>query len=176
MITLNKSVLLILLMGITYVSMAQSLRSFERAGDQAFEKRDFGAAIQYYATVLDKNAADIAILWKYAECARQISSYKEAEKSYLKIAENSKALKKFPLLHLRLAEIKIGQGAYDEAIGYYQHFLQNNPKADAALIEEAEKGMESANTALQLAGQASKVEIKHLCFGYKINQLKRIVN
>ncbi|MFZ4476593.1 MAG: hypothetical protein ACOYPR_15455 [Saprospiraceae bacterium] len=145
----------------------QSLKSFERAGDDAFKNKDFGAAIQYYATVLEKNTADLAILWKYAESARLIYAYGEAEKSYLKIAENNKATKKYPLLKLRLAEIKQGKGAYEEAIEYFQEFLAAHHTADTSLIHLAENGIAHAQIALQLAGRLQNVEIKHL--GKEVN-------
>lgn len=165
--TAHKLLFILFLMGIVHSIHGQSLKSFERAGDEAFKNKDFGAAIQYYATVLQKNAADYAILWKYAECARLLFAYVEAEKSYLKIAENNKLLKKYPLLNLRLAEVKNGEGEYLDAIQYYQSYLSSNANADMALIEVAEKGIASASAALQLSGNNSTVQIKHL--GKEIN-------
>lgn len=156
-----------LLLGIAGSVRGQSLKSFERAGDDAFKNKDFGAAIQYYATVLNKNAADLAILWKYAESARQMYAYTEAEQTYLKIAENNKAVKKYPLLNLRLAETKHGKGAYEEAIAYFQEFLATHNKTDTSLLRQAETGIAHAQIALQLTGRLQNVEIKHL--GKEIN-------
>ena len=38
---------------------AQSLRAYERAGDSAFEKKDYGAAVQYYGDVLRRHEGDL---------------------------------------------------------------------------------------------------------------------
>lgn len=147
------------------VCVGQSLRSYERAGDEAYEKKDYGSALQYYATILDKKIVDVDLFWKYAESARMVYAFSESEKYYTRILQSGKSVRKFPLLYLRLAEIKFGEGQYDEAIHYYQTFLDQN--TDPQLEIQAQTGISDAETALQIAGKFAKVEIRHL--GKEIN-------
>ncbi|MBP6812238.1 MAG: hypothetical protein KA138_12000, partial [Saprospiraceae bacterium] len=69
---------------------AQSLRAYERAGDSAFEKKDYGAAVQYYGDVLRRHENDLSLWWKYGESARLYNAFPEAERSYKKISDSKK--------------------------------------------------------------------------------------
>ena len=44
---------------------AQSRKAYERAGDAAFKEKNFGAAFQYYGTVLTKDPDNYRLWWKY---------------------------------------------------------------------------------------------------------------
>jgi outer membrane protein OmpA-like peptidoglycan-associated protein len=139
------------------------MRSYERAGDNAFKKKDYGAAVQYYATVLKRHADDLAVLWKHGESARLFFAYVEAEKSYKKIAASKKNLKDYPLLNYRLGEIKKGEGDYAAAIGFFEKFLAEKPaKAEAEFFEKARGEIETCRAAQTLFSAATAVEIKNL--------------
>jgi outer membrane protein OmpA-like peptidoglycan-associated protein len=142
---------------------SQSLRSYERAGDDAFKKKDYGAAVQYYATVLKRDNDNLSVLWKHGECARLYFAYGEAEKSYRKVAASKRYLKDYPLLHYRLGEIKKGQGDYAAAIGFFEKFLEEKPpKAAPEYFEKALGEIATCRAAQTLATSANAVEIKNL--------------
>lgn len=142
---------------------AQSLRSYERAGDDAFRDKDYGAAVQHYATVLKRNADDISVLWKYGECARLFYAYSEAEKSYRKIAATKKYIREYPLLNYRLGEIKKGQGDYAAAIGCFEQFLAEKPaKAAPVFFGKALDEIEVCRSAQALIAENRQVEVKNL--------------
>ena len=146
----------------------QSLRSYERAGDDAFKKKDYGAAVQHYATVLKRDNDNLSVLWKYGECARLFYAYGEAEKSYKKIAASKRYLKDFPLLNYRFGEIKKGQGDYAAAIGFFEKFLAEKPvKAEPAFFEKALNEIEVCRAAQTLLAEDKQVEVKNL--GKSIN-------
>lgn len=141
----------------------QSLRSYERAGDDAFKKKDYGAAVQYYATVLKRDNDNLSVLWKHGECARLFYAYGEAEKSYKKIADTKRYLKDFPLLNFRLGEIKKGQGDYAAATSFFEKFLEEKPtKADPLFFEKTLDEIEICRTAQALIAEGQQVEVKNM--------------
>lgn len=155
--------ILIILLLSTFPSFGQSLRSYERAGDDAFKKKDYGAALQHYATVLKRNNDDFSVLWKYGECARLFYAFAEAEKSYTKIAATRKYLKDFPLLHFRLGEVKKSQGDYPSAIVYFEKFLAEKPaKAPPEYFGKALDEIEVCRVAQTMLSDKRQVEIKNL--------------
>jgi len=162
-----KHLCLTILLFVACGGSAQSLKSYERAGDDAFKKKDYGAAIQHYATILQRDADNMSVLWKYAECARIFYAYPEAEKSYRRIESSEKQRKHYPLLHYRLGEVKKGQGDYAAAIGLFESFLAENPKSEPDFISKAKTEIEFCRLAQALSGNPEKVEIKHL--GKEIN-------
>ncbi|HRI61280.1 MAG TPA: hypothetical protein PK228_16180 [Saprospiraceae bacterium] len=154
---------LIFLLHCSVTAFSQSLRSYERAGDDAFKKKDYGAAVQHYAHVLKRDNDNFTVLWKYGECARLFYAYSEAEKSYGKIAASKKYLKEYPLLHYRLGEIKKGQGDYAAAIGYFEQFLAEKPvKAAPEFFGRALDEIEVCRSAQALIAEKRQVEIKNL--------------
>ncbi|GAB4488473.1 MAG: hypothetical protein OHK0019_04850 [Saprospiraceae bacterium] len=144
-------------------AQGQSLRSYERAGDDAFKKKDYGAAVQHYATVLKRDDDNLSVLWKYGECARLFFAYGEAEKSYRKIAASKRYLKDYPLLHYRLGEIKKGQGDYAAAIEFFEQFLKEKPaKAEPAYFEKALGEIDVCRAAQEMIAESQRVEVKNL--------------
>ncbi|MBK6996887.1 MAG: PD40 domain-containing protein [Lewinellaceae bacterium] len=164
-----KKVLLILTSLFIYSSIAaQSLRSYERAGDEAFRNKNYGAAVQYYSDVLKRNNNDFSLWWKYGESARMYQSFPEAERSYQKIASSPKHKEKHPLVDFRMAEVKKNQGDYEAAISYFEKFLNEKPKkAEPLFFQKAQAEIELCQTAIVLAATPTSVEIKHL--GKEIN-------
>ncbi|MCW5921816.1 MAG: PD40 domain-containing protein [Saprospiraceae bacterium] len=141
----------------------QSLRSYERAGDDAVKKKDYGAAVQHYATVLKRDQDNISVLWKYAESARLYFAYAEADKSYQKIAVSKRPNKDFPLLNFRLGEVKKSQGKYDAAIDYFEKFLKERPiKAGPEFFEKALDEIEVCRAAKVMMAESQQVEVKNL--------------
>lgn len=167
--TTMKKIFLISATLFVYVQLqAQTLRSYERAGDEAFKNKNYGAAIQYYGDVLKRHDSDFSLWWKYGESARMYQSFPEAERSYQKIATSPKHKEKHPLVDFRMAEVKKSQGDYEGAISYFEKFLTEKPKkAESTFFEKAQAEIERCRTAKTLAATPTNVEIKHL--GKEIN-------
>jgi outer membrane protein OmpA-like peptidoglycan-associated protein len=146
---------------------AQSLRAYERAADSAFEKKDYGAAVQLYGDVLRRHDDDLSVWWKYGESARLYNSFPEAERSYKKVSASKKHRNRHPLVDFRMGEVKKNQGDYAAAIAYFEKYLQETPKADAAYIQKANEEIANCRQAQTLAAAPVTVQVKHL--GKEIN-------
>lgn len=145
---------------------SQSLRAYEKAGNSAFEEKDFGAAASYYATVLRQKPDKKSVLWKYAESNLNLQAYSEAEKSYQRIATDAEASAKYPLATFRLGQVKKSTGNYAAAIAYFQKYVDNAAHEDPANVELAKQEIALCTSAQALASstdsKAQKVEITHL--------------
>ncbi|MBP6827886.1 MAG: PD40 domain-containing protein, partial [Saprospiraceae bacterium] len=157
----NLPVLIFFLL-ISATASGQSLRSYERAGDDAYKKKDYSAAVQHYATVLKRDDNNYSVLWKYGECARLFYAYGEAEKSYKKIAASGKHAKDFPLLNYRLGEVKKGQGDYATAATFFEKFVADQPETEASYVDKARIELEACRSAQLLSTDNQQVEIKNL--------------
>ncbi len=161
------SLIALLLSIFQLTAYSQSLRAYERAGDSAFEKKDYGAAVQYYGDVLKRHEQDYSLLWKYAESARLYNAFPEAERSYKKIIDSKRQKNRHPLAEYRLAEVKKSQGDYVTAIAYFEKFLEKQPKTAGNYLEKAKSEIDACHQAQAIAATPMLVEIRHL--GKEIN-------
>jgi outer membrane protein OmpA-like peptidoglycan-associated protein len=157
----------LLLSFVQLTTFSQSLRAYERAGDDAFDKKDYAAAVQYYGDVLKRHEQDYSLWWKYAESARLYNAFTEAERSYKKIIDSKKHKNQHPLAEYRLAEVKKSQGDYPTAIAYFEKFLAKKPKIGAQYLEKAKLEIDACLQAQVIAAAPILVEMKHL--GKEIN-------
>ncbi len=157
---------LLFLLSLSVVS-AQNLRSYERAGDNAFEQKDYAAAVQHYSVVLEREDANLNVWWKYGESARLYSAYPEAEKAYSKISDSPKAHDEFPMVDYRLGEVKRSLGDYESAAGYFERFLHQPPQNVGNLAKKVQQELEDCRYAQAMAPSSGTVTIKHL--GKEIN-------
>lgn len=159
-----KNFLLIAVLCFLHANMtAQSLRSYERAGDEAFQNKNYGAALQLYGDVLKRRTDDLALWWKYGESARLNSAFREAERAYKKISSANKQKEKYALLDFRLAEVKKQLGEYDVSIALFEQFLKTTPaKADTQFFQQARTEIANCQTAKTIVSNPTGVEIKHM--------------
>lgn len=141
---------------------AQSLRAYERAGDNAFDQKDYGTAVVYYGNILQRDEDNYAVWWKYAESARNFNAYAEADRAYERVTKSKKHLKSFPLANYHLAEMQKSQGDYDAAIASFDHFLASKPKVEPIWLEKAQTEIATCRKAKELALEPSKVQVTHL--------------
>lgn len=105
--------------------MGQSSRAYRRAGDAAFNNKDYGAAIRYYSDLLKRKPDNSSLQWQYAECSRLMYSCKEAENTFEQLIESDTVIyKKFPLVYFRLAEVQKMQGDYAAAAANFDLFTR----------------------------------------------------
>ena len=159
-------VTLFFLLSLATVS-AQNLRTYERAGDDAFQQKDYGAAVQHYSVVLERDDNNLNVWWKYGESARLYSAYPEAEKAYSKIIVSPKAHAEFPMVDYRLGEVKKSLGDYESAAGYFEKFLQQPPLTASNLVQKVQQELDDCRYAQTVAPASSAVTIKHL--GKEVN-------
>lgn len=157
---------LIFLLSLTLVS-AQNIRSYERAGDDAFQQKDYASAVQHYGVVLERDDNNFDVWWKYGESARLYSAYPEAEKAYRKISVSRKAHEEFPMVDYRLGEVKKSLGDYESAANYFEKFLQQPPQAVGNLVEKVQRELDNCRQAQAAAPPSETLTIKHL--GKEVN-------
>lgn len=146
----------------TYPSFAQSTRSYERAGDAAFNQQDYNAALFYYHNALQRQE-NLDVKWKYAESLRMFRAYDEAERAYGQIDRADPARQKFPLVDLRLGEVQKSKGKYDSARQHLNRFVKEQHAHDNRLLTEAQRALDACVWAsAQNASDRAAVEIKHL--------------
>ncbi len=165
---MKKIILITATLFVCYSMSAQSLRSYERAGDKAFKNKNYASAVQLYGDVLKRHQDDLTLWWKYGESSRMYQSFSEAERAYQKVSSGPNQKDKHPLVYFRMAEVKKSRGDYSGAIEFFEQFLeQNPPKADPSFIQKAAEEIESCKTAQTIAASPTNIEIKHL--GKEIN-------
>jgi tetratricopeptide (TPR) repeat protein/outer membrane protein OmpA-like peptidoglycan-associated protein len=155
---------------ILYESPAQSLRSYVRAGDEAFQRKNYAAALQLYGDVLKRRGNDLNIWWKYAESARLYQAYQEALQSYKKIIDQPRFEEKYPLVYFRIGEVKKSLGDYDGAIHSFTQFLElNSTKIQSDYPEQARTAIEQSLMAKNIAASPPTATVTHL--GKQINSV-----
>lgn len=146
-------------MALPLCAVAQSRHSYERAGDRAFQQKDYGAALQYYQTALSRKPDDATLLWKSAESARLIHAHAQAERWYRRIETMEKRKAAYPLLPLRLGEVLQKQGKYEEAMPFFERFLKEKPTPE--LAQWAETNLNACRWASRQARTFDSVIVKN---------------
>jgi hypothetical protein len=146
----------------SFCIQGQTLRSFERAGDLAFQQQDYGAAMQYYRVIVESDRDRDNALWQYAESARHYFALEESLKAYKKLATSDKWRKSQPLIYYRLGEVEQNLGHYETAAGYFEKFLQQKNKYIEEYAAKAKAALESCHWAAAQTQQNARAEVKHL--------------
>ncbi len=144
-----------------------SPQAFEKAGDKSFENKDFYSAMRYYGNVLLAEENNVAVIFKYAESARQFGAFESAGDAYRNVASLD-AEKKFPAAIFWLAAVEKMQGKYDPA---YQHFKQfvAMTNADAKMLEEAKTELDECIWAMEQFSNPDAGVILNRILDNKIN-------
>lgn len=131
-----------------------------KKADASYESGEYYKAAQEYNAIMkkleDRNTRN-HLFFKISECYFNIGDYKKARANYRKTAK----IKEYELIsRIRLAEIEIQEGTFEEAIVKYNEILSLYPNDSTA-----RKGIESANLALQWMAEPTRYKIekaKHL--------------
>lgn len=165
---MNKFLLIVAALFLAGSVAAQSLRSYERAGDEAFRNKNYGIAVQYYGDILKRQKSNYPLWWKYAESARLNSTFQVAQRAYKKIAAAPKMAAKFPLLMYRLGAVNKQLGLYDEAAKNFEQFLSEKPdNVPPEYLAEAAAAITECAWAKKISATPKSVHVKHL--GRSIN-------
>lgn len=156
----RKQLLVIAILAITLPAAAQSIAAYKRAGDRAYDQKNYHVAIQHYATILGNKPDNAAVLWKFAESMRMLYAFEEAEKAYRRLLAREKERSDYPLLNFRLGEVVKNQGNYEEAIAAFEAFVQEGG-ADSLYLKQAALELEACRWA-QAQTPRPGLEIKPL--------------
>jgi tetratricopeptide (TPR) repeat protein len=150
---------ILLILFATSLTYSQTARAYEKAGDQAFQNKDLGAALQYFAEAIALKPNDPELAYKYAEVARSFFAYELALVYYKKVAESAVA-QKFPLTLFWIGEVHRGKGEYKAAKMAYEQFLEN--ATNEVFKKEARQRTEECEWALEVINTPHNLKIQAL--------------
>lgn len=161
--TIVKTLLACCLLLETGLLTAQSPKAFENAADQAFRAKDYYAALQYYAKVLEMEPTRLDLSYHYAEAARLFGAYGLAELWYEKLLRED-AQHQFPDSGLQLAFVKKCLGKYEDAMRLYEQYgIQKGKNEISPLRKEAQQNALQCEWAMEKTAHPDpSVEVKPL--------------
>ncbi len=125
-----------------------------KKADEIFEAGEYFRAITEYNSVMKKvenKSQKNEIYFKIGECYYMIGDYKKARSNFKRTAK----VDDFEVpSKVRLAEIEIQEGNFEDAVAFYNEVLQIAPGDSIAL-----KGIESANLAIQWMTEPTRYKI-----------------
>ncbi len=143
------------------LGFSQSKQSWIDAADDAYEQGDFYAAYKYYGIALEYDDEPSLIWYQFAQSAREFDIYTRAEEAYQKVVSCEDA-NDYPLASYWLAKVKQRLGRYDDAIAFYQKFLDDFPNAEESIREDAVQNIENSTWAKTVIENKIDVDIRNM--------------
>jgi tetratricopeptide (TPR) repeat protein len=139
---------------------AQTFKAYVKAGDKATNQQDYYAAMIYFKNALEIKNEDADVTYKFADAARLYHNFESAEEYYLKVLQNEDA-DNFPLINFWLGKVKKNQGAYAEAIRYFEKY-NSSGNGNTEMVEQAKTEIEACRWAVDLVAVPEDIEINRL--------------
>jgi tetratricopeptide (TPR) repeat protein len=134
-----------------------------KKANEAYEKKNFSTALDYYLTVLTDNPKRVPLYWKTAESAFNTRRFNIANKFYEQLSKLEEA-KTLPLLNWRRAVIKKMAGDYDGAVAllnpYLSQSIANSGGRD--FTKDIQNEIASCEWAKSMGSESPKFEAKPL--------------
>lgn len=121
---------------------AQTKQAYINAAEQAFEEKNYYAALRYYEEVLEFKKPDAYVYFKAAESARHFFSFEKAF-DYYKAADERKEGAELPLAPFYAGEMAYKTGEYDAALKYYRKYLTEQRDSENFYVQTATNRIES---------------------------------
>lgn len=123
-----KHLLLIILLGISIDSIAQTDRQFVRDGNRLYHKKAYDKAEVMYRKAISKNPANSQAIYNLGCALMMQSKDSAAVVQYLNAAKIEKNKQRLALVYHNIGVICQNHRMYGEAINAYEQSLRNNPK------------------------------------------------
>ncbi len=134
-----------------------SPKGFVKAGDNAFQGKEYFGAVELYKKALSQNPKKdekARIIFQIAECYRMTGQVKQAEQEYAKAV---KANYGDAIAILYLADAQMMQAKYDEALTNYQLYQQKVPSDPRGT-----NGVKSCQVAQQLKSAPTRYVVTNM--------------
>ncbi|MFN5460361.1 MAG: hypothetical protein ACK5AY_10675, partial [Bacteroidota bacterium] len=157
-ITAKKILLLAFVLG-TLSSTLVAQKNPGKEADLHFADQEYYLAAGYYKKAFDKEKKSdkkARYLFQMAECYRHIDDLKQAESYYNKAL---KAKYNDPICHLHIAEIKMENKRYDEAIISFKEYQKEVPDSKAA-----ETGIKSCELSQKWIDKPKRYKVENMAF------------
>lgn len=161
--------LIFTLLSLVFLSTAllgQSLTKEEKAALEAFDKKDYSAALSHAETLLAADGKRVDALFIGGESARNIGSFELAE-AYLQQIPDSAKKGIYAVTDLHLAQIRKALGKCDLALKSYLKYIALFSRPDDMFIQKANAEMDDCVPPERKPVMASHVDIQPL--GKNIN-------
>lgn len=139
---------------------AQTFKAYVKAGEKATQQKDYYAAMVYFKNALEIKNESADVIYKFADVARLYHNYELAEENYKKILQHEDA-SNFPLINFWLGKVKKNQGAYAEAIRYFEKY-NSSGNENTEIMAQAKSEIEACRWAIDLVAVPEDIEIKRL--------------
>jgi tetratricopeptide (TPR) repeat protein len=139
---------------------AQTFKAYVKAGDKATQQKDYYAAMVYFKNALEIENESADVIYKFADAARLYHNYEIAEEYYNKISQNED-VDNFPLINFWLGKVKKSQGAYAEAIRYFEKY-NSSGNGNTEMMEQAKNEIKACRWAIDLVAVPEDIEINRL--------------
>lgn len=158
----NKIIILIALFvaGFGATINAQTLKAWQKAADEAFERKDYYSAYKYYNIALEYDSTNIRNRYNFAESARLYGSYHKADSAYQVLFE--KDIKNiYPFAYYWSGEVNRYLGKYKIAKERYQKFLELDKRGKGLIVRKAKLAVENCDWALSMLDEVPTDTIRH---------------
>lgn len=125
-----KQLIYIVFLLISASGFAQEWRDSLAVARDAYSKKEYGKALQYYRSAQEKAPEGIDLSKEMGQSAYKNLQYKEAEKIYRQQAYSEKTPGEKAKSYHNLGNSLMQQKKYDEAIDAYKQSLRNDPSND----------------------------------------------
>jgi tetratricopeptide (TPR) repeat protein len=155
---MNRILLIAVLLFLPVMLHSQTLKAWVNAGDDAFNKKKYSEAVDYYSKALEFETGDLAITMKMADGVRLSKDYEHAATWYGKVVLADKE-NHFPLALFYYAEMKKYLGMYEESGRLFERYVALNNQDTSYTGIKARSEIEACKIAAVLIKQKPEVEI-----------------
>ena len=142
-----------------YAQSEESVREIKAESKVLMQQGQYYQAAKLLKSVLDQDSSDLDMAFHYAECKRQLLSYRPAEQWYAYVCRND-AAHEFPQARYYRALMEKNNGKYPDAKAHFEQYLKigKNP----ALLKAARNEIESCEFAIAHCNDSTNIGIEHL--------------
>lgn len=147
----------------------QSFEGYIEAGDIATAKQNHYAAYRFYALSAEEGWSEdrnyeerlSEVYYKAGLAAYKSTAYIPAEKYLLQLLARPDAAS-YELTKFYLAQSTFRQGRYDQAVAFYEQFLDENPDAQDEFRDKASQQISEADWAIDAMSREDDIQLRHL--------------
>ncbi len=142
------------------VLLGQTLKQYTKKATEAYEKKDYSAALAYNKLLLEINPENAQALFYGGESARHLRAWQLAEAMLWRIPDTAKT-GDLALCDFQLATVKKGLKKYKEAATYFEKFHNTQHNSNPKYHNQALEEIEYCKWALENLETAGPVEVMH---------------
>ncbi|MFT4758802.1 MAG: tetratricopeptide (TPR) repeat protein [Paraglaciecola sp.] len=142
-------------------AFGQTEKAYQKKAEEAYIQRDYTGALAYYQELIEIDSNQIDALFYAGESARQIRAFSIADKHLTRIPDSLKT-GMYYTTDFRIANVKKGLEEYEEAIGYYEQFIEKNVDATNPFIKRALAELDYCRWADNVLKEPLKTQVTHL--------------